>query len=195
MVGKLAGVCLVLSSLLITACRGPEMHGVVTDEKGKPVSNALIIVMAVKGGRVLMPSKGLTVTSSDSAGDYSLYPGRNGTSVYLITVTDDSYEPATKVLDTKTMLTANFVLRPVVLYQQSYKIGDEVQARDIEWCPARIVNIETGEAGHSYEIEWLSGRGANLILPASHVRPKNAGPIDTRFPCPFMVKKKRPPTL
>ncbi|MBZ5523829.1 MAG: carboxypeptidase-like regulatory domain-containing protein [Acidobacteriia bacterium] len=177
--------CLALISLLVTGCE-PRIHGVVTSKDGKPVAQALIYVSAVHGHELSMAATELT----DSSGAYSANPGHNRTDIYRIVVTSDNFEPANRVVNTAAGATVDFVLEPAVIYKGSYKAGDEVQARDIEWCPARITDLGTGEYEGRYEIEFLTGNGARLMLPPRNIRPKGAGFIDPGFACPFRVKKK-----
>lgn len=185
---------LILFLFLSLGCQssnmGPTIQGVVTDKKGTPVAGAVVIISIVHGNQLLMPKKGFTVALTDSSGTYSINGGSDDTGRYRITVSDDNFEPANQVVDTSATTEANFILEPRLIYEQVYKVGDEVQALDIEWCPARITMIGTEEDEGRYEVEFLQGNFKQLIR-ARNIRPKNAGPMETHFSCPFLIKKAR----
>ena len=175
---------MVLVFLLTIGCRGPKIRGVVTDKDGKPVVEALVYVSVVRGNNLARTESLLT----DSSGAYSVITDRNGSRLYRVLVNHTDFEPASLVVNTDTTRTANFGLEARMVYQGPYKVGDEVQARDIEWCPARITDIGTGAYQGDYEIDFPGSGGARLMLRPQNIRPLNAGPTETRFACPFRVK-------
>jgi hypothetical protein len=165
------------------------IHGLVTDKKGRPVGKVVVIISVVHGNQLLEPKKGFTVALTDSSGDYSINAGSNDSSRYRINVTHPNFEPASQVVDTTATSTVDFVLEPRLIYEQVYKVGDEVQARDIEWCPGRITGIRYNEDEDEvrYEVEYLQS-GSKELVRAPDIRPQNAGPMETKFQCPFLVK-------
>jgi len=170
--------------LLTIGCRGPKIHGVVTGKDGKPVVEALVYVSVVRGNDLARTESLLT----DSYGAYSAFTGRNGSHLYRVLVNHRDFEPVSRVVNTDTTTTINFGLEPRIVFQGPYRVGDEVQARDIEWCPALITDIGTGEYQGDYEIDFPGSGGARLMLRPQNIRPLNAGPTETRFACPFRVK-------
>src|SRR5947209_849733 len=157
--------------LIPICCQGSKIHGVVTDKDGKPIAGALIFVSALQGDHLSFPS-GDHVTLTDAAGHYSLDPGRNKTHLYRLNISHEDFEPLIRQIDTATMKSADFVLKPIVVYNQTYKIGDEVQARSVEWCPARITDIGAGKYAGYYKIEFTDVRenAARLMLRAKNIR-------------------------
>lgn len=179
---------LVLLSLLSIGCRGPDLRGRVTDKEGKPVTGANIFVSLVHGNRLSGAPSGLG-TQTDSSGAYFFNPGHSDTNLYRINVFTDNFEPASRVVEARTSATVDFVLELAVVHQVTYKVGDQVEAREVEWCPAHIKGVRPEDGG--YEIEYDNAPTERALLPPLKIRPRSDGSAESEFPCPFLLKKPK----
>jgi hypothetical protein len=168
----------------VIGCQGPKIHGVVKLQDGEPADGATVVIAAVHGKSLSVPSGGLKAAVAHNGGYYSLEPGRERTSIYRITVTANNFEPASRMIDTRVSTEADIVLLPSAVYERKYQVGEEVQVKDFEWCPARVISASS----NSYKIKYLNG-GGTFEVPPEHIRPRDAGPYEKEFSCPWLSKK------
>src|SRR5579883_411792 len=155
--------------LAVTGCQRSHIHGVVMQQGGRPVDGATVVIAVVNGKHLSVPSGGLQAALTHNGGVYSLVLHHENSSIYRITVTADNFEPVSRIIDTHDGTEADMVLIPSVIYKRTYQPGEEVQVRDLEWCPARVIVANS----NSYKIEYLNGAGT-LEVPPERIRPADA---------------------
>jgi carboxypeptidase family protein len=179
-------LCLLSFLLFCAGCGSRSIEGVVTDDKGRPIDGAKIILLNEQGSGI--EGKQDWLSRTDSQGRYSIAAPRRA--AVSIAVSLNSYESEIRKLSADAPNPVNFVLQPI----RTFSVGDRVRVLDIGWCPGTITGVGLGQDKDQYKVDLDRQPRAmvEVTTPRSRIRPLESARPRVPLPCSFF--RKSPPS-
>jgi hypothetical protein len=175
-------ICLFSFLLAAAGCRSRRIEGVVTDDKGQPVSKAIVSLLKVQGTGTADQKP--VYSTTDDEGRYSFPAPKE--SAFSVVILRPGYEIETGKINGDTHNPVNFTLQPIL----TYKVGDRVRILDAGWCPGTIVEPASGVEKDQYKVALDRQPQMQVEVSTERLRIRPLGNESPASPLPCSYFKK-----